>query len=508
MKRLSALGNTKSLAGYILVALIALNLLLHLPFLLLNTFGESDAARVALVSLQLAYHQEGPQQVYQDAIYSAPFYIALVRQGLQVGLIRPANIIVWMTITSYVASAVVTAMVFVFIFNLTGSIMAASGAGVLLQLNPTFWFNSLYGFPTILAIAFLFLALIFFQTGLSKTPASLKAIMIGSAFILFLLAILMKIDVFLAGVIFCLPVWRSATKYKLRLIWLAALMGLALGSFWLYSQYTRGLLSNQLASAFYGDWNVKFPIDVGYFFSRDNLEIIFRSAGIFSLPLAAIASPFLAKDQTLRPVLTWISAAALVLVVFWGVREGNSARHNLLPDIFLVMLLALPLSTKLHIRWGVLLVLMCIGNYFVLPPQVGMVAPTGRLATNSILLQEARLNLHNRGRTIANLTEDKVAVIGEGPLQPYYLFEIFRDEDYTYINTQPDPESRIPETLFLHQGQPSSFLWSYDYLPTTEIVRLIERGYFALISDPGTATELEKTIRGGKTHWLSIENLR
>ena len=507
MTQLPTPKTKESLAGYVLSALVALNLLLHLPFLLMEVFGEGDAARLALVSLQLAYHQEGPLQIFQDPIYSAPLYVALLRLGIESGLIHPANIIAWMTTASYIASAVVTAALYIFIFQLSGSNLAASGAGLLLQLNPTFWFNSIYGFPTILAIAFLLLALVLFQSGLAKTRGVVKAALAGSAFILFGAATLVKIDAFLAGVVLYLPVWQSASRREHRLIWLAAMLGLGLGSFGLYSLYTGALLSGQQAFTFYDVWNLRFPFDMTYFLSRANLEIIFRSAGVFSIPAAILASYFLAKDHKLRSALFWIATSALIVVVFWGVREGNSARHNLLPAVFVVMLLALPLATRVSARWGIILAVMCFGNYFILPPQANTTSPSGRLAANSTLLREARLGLHQTGRAISNLQEDKMALIGNGPVQPYYLFEIFRNENYAFLNAQPYPETRLSETHFLYQGKPRAFLWSYYSLPIEEIVRIIHRGYFAIIDDSRAATELEKIMNGDETRWLSIQDV-
>jgi hypothetical protein len=474
----------------ILLGLVFLNLALHIPFSLIDTLGEQDAGRLVIASIEAAYLTSGTRYTNHEPIYSAPLYAEALRAGILSGLMSPATIIAWMTLASLLASAIATAMLYLFVLNLTQSVWAAAGAGLLLQLVPAFWFNSIYGFPTMLAISFFLVSLVMFQIGLKREEPGLRMVLFGGAFIFFLLAVLTKIDALLAAAIFCLPVWESGRPRRARVLWIGALIIAALVCLLVYALVTRSLLVEQTAPTFYRNWGSKFPLQWRHFFTLANAKILLRTAGLFSIPLGVIAFLLLVRERRYRAILFWLLMSAMPLVLFWGFRASNSARHNLIPGLFLVVLLALPLATHRRKLWSLVLALVCVANYFILAPDASTVAPSGRLFASSRLLLQSAASLHQRGRIISEFPEARIAVVGNGSAQPYYLFEIYRNGSLSLTKRQIPQNHPYTITIFDAGGQEKTYLWSYETPASVEIVKLAERGYFVLIDDPEVAMDL------------------
>ena len=103
------------------------------------------------------------------SVYSTPLYLHIPQISLQSGLIVASDIPFWMALASLIASATVTVALYIFLYRLTKSLPVALGAALALQLNPTFWFNSVYGFATIVALALLLVSLVLFQEVLESS---------------------------------------------------------------------------------------------------------------------------------------------------------------------------------------------------------------------------------------------------------------------------------------------------------------------------------------------------
>jgi len=505
MTPLSTISKKGLYPHLILAGIILFNLLIHIPFLLLDTFGEMDAARLANSSLYASFQSEDPYYINPVPVFSAPLYIEILRYGINHGWIDTTNIISCMTIASFLASAVVTAMVYLFMLNLTGSILAAASAGIILQFNPTFWHSSIYGFPTILSAALFFISLLLFQSALGNQKKPQKLIRFLGSLAFFMIAILIKIDSILAAAVFCLPVWNLDTPRKRKITWSAILLLVVMGCFFFYSNYAGSLLS-EYSAKFYGQWNQNFPLEPKFLFSIINLEIAFKSTGLVTIPLAAAAIILLVRKNQYGTIIFWLILASLPIILFWGLREGNSARHNLIAIIFLYMVLSLPMGTSYRQVWSLALVLMCLINYFAFKPQANPYVQSGRLIKNSLLLTEASSNLHKYGKIITVLPERKIAFIGGGPWHPFYEFEQINRNSIKSFHKDIDPETGLFTTRIIYDDTVKEFVWFYTAPGSTELIQIVENGYFLIIDETRTAEEIYAIPRL-QNHWTTLGEL-
>jgi hypothetical protein len=505
MTPLSTISKKRCYPYLILAVIILFNLFIHVPFLLLDTFGEMDAARLANSSLYASFQSETPYYINPIPVFSAPLYIELLRNGIYYGWIETTNIISCMTIASFFASAAVTAMVFLFVFKLTGSILAAASSGIILQFNPTFWHSSIYGFPTILSAALFFISLLLFQSAFGDQSKSQKLILFFVSLAFFILAILVKIDSILAAAVFCLPVWILDIPRKRKIIWSAILLLVVAGCFIFYANYAGSLLSENSAK-FYGQWNQNFPVEPKLLFSTTNLEIAFKSTGLVSIPLAAAAIILLVRKNQYKTIILWLVLASLPIILFWGLRDGNSARHNLIAIIFLYMVLSLPMGSAYHRIWSLALVLMCLVNYFAFKPQANPYVQSGRLIRNSLLLKEESSILHNYGKLIAGLPERKIALAGGGPWHPFYEFEQINQNSIKSFRKEIDPITGYFTTRIGYDDDAKEFFWLYTSPTTTEMIQIVENGFFVIID--GTRAEEEiYNIPQLQNHWTTLSKL-
>lgn len=491
----------------ILGLLISINLIVHRPFLILDSFGEQDAARLAIATFGQTYRTDITGEIFEDPLFSAPLYTELLRIGLLRGILAPDELVSLMTWLSYFSSAILTAAVFIFIFRMTNSILAAGSGALVLQLNPAYWFNSIYGFPTLVAAALLLLAAISFQKGMFSKSSKEKVIFVSLTFMVFVLSVLIKIDTILAGVILCLPAWRANESWKERSAWLLFLLILAIVAFLLHVHYFNSILPGDETIGFYREWTGRFPVKLGNLLSKTNFEVLTRTFGLITFPLALIVAIRLMWNPDTRQIVTWLVLASLPIIVFWGLRSGNSARHNLMPVIYFFMILSLPFTTTFRREWAVILIGMSVINYFALPPSANTVIPSGRVIENSYLLSERTQHLHSVGRLISQLEDDQIAIIGNGFDHPYYLYEIFINPEQQYLTTQTIPAIGYPETYFISGGTRKTYLWSYLNVSKAEIVRLIKHGYLTILSDTSVTHELQNTSSLAESNWILIDNL-
>ena len=150
-------------------------------------------------------------------------------------------------------------------------------------------------------------------------------------------------------------------------------------------------------------------------------------------PRAPCCSPFaslaLFQGALGNPRRRWLTFGAaawgLAPLLFWGLKPGNSARHNLPafpPLVFLAVLDAVPARALPHRRAWILIVMLLLlgqmdltGNNSV-TPRVDVL-----LATEQV--ENATSSLHARAREFMNSPNPKKAIIETEYLQSYSEFE-------------------------------------------------------------------------------------
>lgn len=476
----------------IIIFLSLIHASIHIPFLITNYFGEQDAAVIANDAIRAFIH--GHDTIFGTPLFSTPLYSNVLDFLLKFHFISFSNIAFFMSVLSYVASAIITIAMFIFVFKLTRSIGAGFLASLILQLVPVFWFNSIYGFPSIVALAFLMVSIVFFQTAFHNFLSGKGYILILLAFILYVLAVLTKVDIVLASPIYCLPVWQSSLGIKKKIIWTSCLALCSVFVFYLFNQYSAALLALDNKSLLnleeWGAWNTQFHPDISSLFLRANFRVITKAVGIFSLPVAIIAILLVWWRRELRINVIWLFLSAMPTVLFWGMRAasgGNSARHNLLPAVLLCVVLVLPLCMKFWLKWAWLTVLsvLCIANYFYFPATDSSVYTSGRVMASSELLEQKVKTYHSLGQRVARLPYKKIAVVGKGWMQTYFQFEVLRSKELSYIGhdwVEMDGQKIYTFEMKGIDGE-RLFYWVTRKPEMTTIDALADRGLFLVICD-------------------------
>ncbi len=488
----------------LLIALLVVSLSAHAALLITDGFGESDAARVANDCIKAVY--SGGFHNLEYTVYSSPLYDDVLRFVFSIGAISISGFPRWMALASLVSSAIVTVALFMFVFRLTTSVLPAFGAALILQLMPVFWFNSVYGFAPIVALAFFTSSLVLFQNALARRSSKQRSMLLAAAAILYGLAVFTKVDISLASAAYGLPVWRSDRSLRTRVIWIALLAAFSALVYLLFHQYAESLERTPQVAAFdLGRFNSRWPLQFQNFFSWRNFKITTKAVGAVSIPTAAAGWLLIGWRQRWRSTLFWIAASAIPIVLFWGMRPANSARHNLIPGLFLCVVLALPLAMPAWRKWawaGVLGVILLI-NYSCYPPAASTTSPSGRLLASTRLLGEKAQHLHQAGKTIAQLPHAAVAVIGQGWDHSYFRFEVLRNSQLSYVG---HTATEAVQTMEMQSGdEKRSFLWLNRQLDTSEIVALAEEGYFLVVYDGEIAQELEH-VTGLQGKWMALDD--
>jgi len=529
------LKNSHPLTVWIVLgALVILNLSVHAPLLIKNYFGESDSARKANSCILASY--EGDFSHTEYTLHSSPLYMDLVRYSLKADILAIGGIPFALAVASLISSAVVTGALFLFVFRLTHSVSVASGASFILQLIPTFWLNSLYGFPTIVALAFLMLSLVLFQGALGEGLLGYKYVGFLGAAILYVLAVLTKVDSLLASAIYFLPLWRSDQGLKSKVIWAGVLVIFSSLVFLLFTQYEKSLVAGSAQTGFsWSFWSAQWPFRLGAFFSKVNIVTIVCAVGILSIPVAFAGLVVIGKRKEWRSTIFWLLMSGLPLPLFWGMRPGNSARHNFISTIPLCIILAMPLIMEKwkKIAWAALLIVMCLTNYFFFPAHASTLLPSGRLLPSTHLLTESMKSLHLSGRTIAHLPYEKVAVVGGSEIAPFFRFELLRsgkmyqmergrvtptynfelhrlhrrNESRQMEQTSKKELGNAHETqVFLWIHREHEFRTSDSKHVVPDFMGLVGQGYF-LVAGDNNATKMMANTAELRGRWKTLDHL-
>ncbi|MDJ0764328.1 MAG: hypothetical protein QNJ97_15215 [Myxococcota bacterium] len=411
------------------------SVVIHLPFTLLDCFGEQDAARIAIDALHSFYKGrfvEGSPRGFSCPLYMHGLYIALRSEWLS-----PQTLALAMALMSLVGSALCSAALFGFFVKVTRSISVGLAVAVIIQFSPVFWYSSLYGFPTIVALAlFIVSALVFVYAVANTDPLNKRACFFAATWVIFTIATLIKIDVIMASALFLVPVFQASINTTKKLLLSAGVLLSVMLSFWFFNRYAANLMGSSDQATDWQNWITSFYAGLGYLFSMKNVTIIGRSIGIFTLPVATIALMLLLREKSKRPIALFTLLAFVPIMVFWGLFHGNSARHNLIPSALAPCLIALPLGisrNRLRRAWHIVILCLILLNYFSFAPSSSTVKPSGRLIESSQKMARRGERLTQSARAISRLPHNKILIITRSHVLPHYIFEILAADHLSYI---------------------------------------------------------------------------
>jgi len=206
-------------------------------------------------------------------------------------------------------------------------------------------------------------------------------------------------------------------------------------------------------SGFLHDWSTRFPFQWSLLIDPKNNAPITHASGtlLFALILIALAHGVVAGRESARTTLA-LAVWGLAPLLFWGLKPGNSARHNL-PAFAPLVLLAASFVFQLaqhRPRRAWLLAGLLSGLALFDTSGPNSVTPCVNVLTATHGVEFSTSALHQRARAFASSSGAKKAIIESEYLIDYSEFEIWATAKSPVLRAEPravldgpDRETRI-----------------------------------------------------------------
>jgi hypothetical protein len=420
--------------------------LLHTHYRLTG-FGEQDAARLAGDAIH--WHFEGSIDMTKVdyRMHTSPLYIRTLKLLLDHGLAIRA-LPRWMNSASVFMSSACSVGLY-FLFRRLATPAIAGAAVVLYSLTPAFWLGSVYGMPTLPSLTFLVFGALAFGAAVDQpTWKSLRfAAFIGLCALLSTTAFALKADMALSsGVLLTVLLARG----RFKLVPLASIV-LVVGIGTLFTIAFAHHMSlpppvvdapkdTHAVSGFLSSWNGRFPFQLSLLLDPKNNAPISHAAGtlVFALCLLALCQGLLAGKRRALQILS-TAAWGLPPLLFWGLKPGNSARHNLpafpsLVFLAVVMLFQLVGNTAWR-AWLLIVLLFGLGQLDL--TGFGSVTPRADVIVATEQTQKNTSALHQRAHDFMSSPNPKKAIIETEYLLPYSEFEAWAAAKAPTLRVRP-----------------------------------------------------------------------
>lgn len=352
-----------------LAVILGLLAAVHVPFAIWTAYGSDDAAWDGIVIMLWAQHDRLPIETglfVQERFRSSPLPAYLLKLSLDAGLLAFTSLPLAMNAAAVLAGLLVPGLLFVVWRRLASDVEAAI-AVLLVLVSPEFFTLKFDGLPTLPAVA-LFLAALWVLVASIQNVRG-RSLLVAAFAVLVVLAVLTKVDVVLLSPAVVVIAWMT-TSGAAR--WRAVAWSLAapLAALVVWHLFCR-LVAPEAPSS--GDalarWSEKWGIVPSGLLDPDNLRAMLMAPGVGTALalLPAVAWCFAGRER--RWHIAALLACILPTVLFWGMRELNSSRHN----FWIVIPLAVFVAAAVHHshpgtpwKWAVVAAL-CLGNYFLGP---------------------------------------------------------------------------------------------------------------------------------------------
>jgi len=468
MTRSATPGATFGRFEWLFIALGALLAFwLHWHFRM-SGFGEQDAGRLA--SDAINWHFEGSIDMTKVdyRLHTSPLYIHGMKLALDHGL-AVRSLPLFMNGLSVLASSACMVGLYLLFRQLSTPAIAAA-ATIVYSLTPCFWLGSVYGMPTLPALTLLvFAALAFGKAADQPRLHSLRfAGFLALSALLTALAFSLKADMALSSGALVLAL---VARDRLRPVLLACIVPIVGFGTLITVFYARHVAlpvapevpkNTHAVAGFLESWNGRFPFKWSLLIDPKNNAPITHAAGTLLFAICVLSLLQGALGNRRRRWITFGAAAwGLAPLLFWGLKPGNSARHNLpafAPLVFLAVLMLFQLVGN-HARraWLLIVMLLALGQMDLtgsnsVTPRVDVL-----LATEQV--EHATQSLHARARDFMSSPNPKKAVIDSEYLGSYSEFEAWaaakeprlRDKSGWQKTIVDGPER---ETRVLRTGSP------------------------------------------------------
>jgi hypothetical protein len=424
-------------------------------------FGEQDAARLARDAIN--WHFE--HVIYMDKVdyrlHTSPLYIHALKLALDHGLPIRALPRVMNEASVLLSSACLTGLYLLF-RRLTNPAIAAA-ATTLYAFTPAFWLGSVYGMPTVPSLTFwVFAAQSFGMATDQAIGSSWRTLgLLALSAVLAAIAFSFKADMALSSgaLLFVLLV-----RDRLRLVhlaWAAAVLAFGVACTLSYSHHlaapvTEAPLLLPKANEVHGfleSWNGRFPFKWSLLIDPKNNTTITHASGtlLFAVVVLALLHGLVAGGQRTRFTLG-AAAWGLPPMIFWGLKSGNSARHNLPAFPPLILLAAVLLfqlcQDKSRKVWLLILLLTLLAQLDTTGGN--SVNPKVDLLATSQQVQGSSDSVHRRAREFAESPSPKKAIVESDYLGAYTEFEVWAAAKVPSLQASPraildgpDRETRV-----------------------------------------------------------------
>jgi hypothetical protein len=405
----------------IVAGCLALSLLLH-GLSIVTQFGEPDTARMAALAVE--WHETGQIHTYEYPLRTSPLYIHAIKLLLDAGapLRSVPSILNWL---SLIGGSLVLLPLYLLWRLLTGPSVAAAGA-LLFSATPAFWLANIPGMAHLPAFVFFVTSLLLFAWAIQRSDKT-GIWLTAAAAALAVLAITLKADLILCfgsylGLVFCLRARTTRNLAAAVIIPVVAVVSVI--------AYSHIIMAN--LPAFGGSastWSKTFPFTFEAVRNVDNALVLPRSVGLF-LFLAGAASVIycLVRRRRFGRILIFVLLWTLPLLLFWGLKMGNSARHMMAGSCALMFLTGIAgheVIKNRPARWLALLAVLAL-NYFVGPggPE-GTVSPPPQLHRLGPIVNGYAAKRHVHARAFASLDGPERKLYAGSTTVPYVEWEVF-----------------------------------------------------------------------------------
>jgi hypothetical protein len=384
---------------------------------MINGFGEPDSVRIANDAIlwhHSAAHINSGELQYRARVL--PFWLFFNRILLDLGTAPVALPAIYNTL-NVVAGCLVLIPLFLIWRRLVGREIAYWGL-LVVNIMPAFWLANIYGFPHLVGFTFCIYALLVFIVAVDRQESPHVGFIVLSSALLGL-GLSIKADLILTcGALFgALCILEKFSVRRVGASFLVPALGL-LAPLLLFAALVD---PQEEAVEFATSCNQSFPTTLSAVFSSQNIWVNLSSAGPLLTVITICAVGYMLISKEHRGIAVFVLCWRLPVILFWDIRHGNSVRH--------LMAAVVPLLAKRLIgrRWlrGLLIILILLGNYYIMPPTSNTVISSTRLIESRHLFQAEVEKWHAGAHRLAQTKEQKLFLIGSW-INPYVLFEFLK----------------------------------------------------------------------------------
>lgn len=420
-------------------------------FFRVDGFGEQDSARIANLVLRNCLYGEGNTGFYITRV--SPLYIQFLKGVLCAGL-HPRHLPAVMNWVSIIIGSLCFVPMYYFFKRMINARVAFWG-GIFCFFMPAFWLAGIYGMPLIIAFFCFMVSALFFLRSQLKGKTMCPEIIVALLFACLSLN-------FKADIVLCFGIYLGVSLFVGSRKKGSYILAFAIPSVAFVSVLLHGLFlvtPGESQGEFANRWVQTFPFTLHAILDRDNLSVLPASMGWFAFVGAILSCLYCLKQTNKQKLLLFIVLTAAPSYLFWGFIIGNSARHIMVADIFLIFLLTFILVERTKTVQGAAIVVGCciILNYFSALPNASTRMPSSRIFESQKLIQANVQKYHSYGKEFFELPYSRKIAVCSFVL-PYIFWEVnILAQRVERVRVQDDTHYRVfsdkgipQEVKFLH----------------------------------------------------------